>query len=467
MKLTRRSFIKSTSAGVMGLGIGENILASPKKEMAWTNGMKINPNISNTKVVCCYDPDMYPGEPSSNFSTVNQTVNANKVYSNMDEMAKKLTGKNDATEAWKTIFRSGKSWEETRVAIKVNCINTQHLNRVAIIKKISDVLVGFGVKPANIILYDGCSDAMGDDKRPKFNVYASLTDSSKILATVSQRFNALNGTTAVTISGASEIVCAKDLVDGNIDILIDIAVNKGHGSEYGGVTLCMKNHFGTFVNSSGSGAGNLHANVAPNALYNINKHDAILGGNPVRQQLCIIDSLLASQGGPMNGPNSTATGGKPCRIIMGTFAPTVDYCCVKKVREGVNKWTHNNTVVNRFLSEFGYSESDIEWIEFTPQVNVTNYPEKSNKYRLDFILSNSSIKKVVKTFYIPENVPFVNLTVYDLRGMRLGSESVNITSEGKILWNGKINNSNIADGKYLIKLSSQKFERSDFIELIR
>ena len=40
--------------------------------------------------------------------------------------------------------------------------------------------------------------------------------------------------------------CLQYLVDGSVDILINIAMCKGHSDKFGGFTMTMKNHFGTF-----------------------------------------------------------------------------------------------------------------------------------------------------------------------------------------------------------------------------
>jgi hypothetical protein len=107
------------------------------------------------------------------------------------------------------------------------------------------------------------------------------------------------------------------------------------------------------------------------AIFNINKHAAILGGNPVRQQLCIVDGLLA------NGGNSAIWSVRANRIVMGTFAPIVDYFAATKLllnstimaagpmpALGV---TNANTLLPQFLTSFGYAATDaLQWVECTP-----------------------------------------------------------------------------------------------------
>jgi hypothetical protein len=179
----------------------------------------------------------------------------------------------------------------------------------------------------------------------------------------------LGGMTPVTITSASHPTsCVTNLAvtsANTIDILVDIAVVKVHsgpGTSYsfGSCSLCMKNHLGTFNNASGTdGATGLHSLAA---ICEINKHAAILGGNPVRQQLCIVDSLLAN-GNSAGGSWDT----RADRIVMGTFAPIVDYLTAMRIMADVMGKPDRNNNLPKFLTNFGYTETDaLQWIEYLP-----------------------------------------------------------------------------------------------------
>jgi hypothetical protein len=184
----------------------------------------------------------------------------------------------------------------------------------------------------------------------------STTDATKIPGVLSNQNDALGGTTSAKLPDGSSVQCTKQIADGTVDILINIANNKGH-TLFGGSTLCMKNHFGTLAPN--------HNNIAT-YVSNINKSDAILGGNPVRQQLCFIDSLFANKAQNSGTPEAT-----PGYLIMGTFAPAVDYLTVKKVREAVMGATHDASIVNSFMTNFGYTTSDPVWV-LVPPATSTN-----------------------------------------------------------------------------------------------
>jgi len=375
----RRDFLKTaaaSAAGAIGLGALRFDKATAQSTGGWVSGLQVNPAIDNKRVVCCHDPNMLTATPTNVTMTAqNNAVNASLVASNLDQMVMQLAQKSTATDAWSTIFRSSKPWASTKVAIKTNAIQGQNGNhpRVAIIKKLCDVFIDqLGVPAANIILYDANSDASS-----VYSTYSSLTDATKIRATVSKYAQSLGGMVPVTIAGSTKSISAPaDLVNGVIDILVAISalkVHSGPGTSYGfgSCSLCMKGHLGTFINQGSDAAPSSTGLHVLEAIFNINKHAAILGGNPVRQQLCIVDALLA------NGGSSATWSVRTDRIVMGTFAPTVDYLAATKLllnstimaggpmpATGV---TNANLLLPQFLTSFDYAATDnLQWIEGTP-----------------------------------------------------------------------------------------------------
>jgi hypothetical protein len=382
----RRDFLKTAAAGAAG-AMGISALRFDKlfaqSTGGWVSGMQVNPAIDNKRVICCHDPKMLGNYPSSGaVSTVwasqNSYVDPATVSQNLEQMAMQLAQKNTAADAWSTIFQkpTGKAWASTKVAIKVNAIQSTTGNhpRVAIVKKICDVLIDqLGVSAANIIV----CDAHEDPSLLYNTTYVSLTDATKIRATVSKYAQSLGGMVPVTIAASTKSISAVgDLVNGVIDILVNIAVLKVHSGpgtsyQFGSCSLCMKNHLGTFINQGTYASPSSTGLHSLDAICNINKHAAILGGNPVRQQLCIVDGLMA------NGGNSATANVRADRIVMGTFAPIVDYLTATSIllnstimatgpmpALGV---TNAAVYLPQFLTSFGYSATDtLQWVECTP-----------------------------------------------------------------------------------------------------
>ena len=463
----RRDFLKPAAVGAMGITAAkfDTIFASPK---AWTNGMQINPAIDNKRVICCHDTKMLANLPANtNWASQNNAVDAARVASNMDQMAMLLAKKTTAADAWSTIFQkpAAKTWASLKVAIKVNAIlgSTGNHPRVAIVKKICDVLVDqLGVLPANIVLFDAT-----DNAATTYTSYASLTDPTKIRATVSTlaQSTLLGGMTPVTITSASHpISCVTNLVNGIIDILVNIAVMKEHSGPgtsylYGSCSLCMKNHLGTFNNASGSdGATGLHS---LDAICEINKHDAVIGGTPPRQQLCILDSLLAN-GNSAGGSWDTRVD----RLVMGTFAPTVDYLSATKILDNVMGKPDRNNNLPKFVTNFGYTETEVQnaWVEYVPGTGIVDPPSREYSGRLVKVaLSNPSFKRANAQFLIPHTAGPMKVSIIDGRGKLLRALSTSL-DETVIVWDGRSKGgTTVSTGNYFVKIIAGTIERAGTI----
>jgi hypothetical protein len=141
-----------------------------------------------------------------------------------------------------------------------------------------------------------------------------------------------------------------------VDILVNIAQCKGHARRFGGFTMTMKNHLGTFEPKHAHGWG------SSDYLFAVNKTPEILGSMSSdsgrvlfpRQQLCLIDALWASKGGP-DGDASC----QPNRLFMGVFSPVLDYVVASRFRHEVMKWEVDMGVLPRFLEEYGFRKEDL------------------------------------------------------------------------------------------------------------
>jgi hypothetical protein len=297
----------------------------------------------------------------------------------------------------------------------------------------------------------------------------SLTDATKIRVTVSAMAQSplLGGMTPVTIASADHpAACVANLVNGTIDILVNMAIIKVHSGPgtsylYGSCSLCMKNHLGTFNNADGkNGATGLHS---LDAICEINKHDAVIGGTPPRQQLCIIDALLAN-GNSAGGSWDTRVD----RIVMGTFAPTVDYLTAMRIMNDVMGKPDRNNNVPKFVTNFGYTEAEVQntWIEFAPGTGVVN--PQSREYSGRFVtlaLSHSSFKRALAKFIIPHTAGDLHVSILDGRG-RLIRTLLASSYETIIVWDG-LNNSGttVSMGNYFIKITTGTLERAGTINV--
>jgi hypothetical protein len=152
---------------------------------------------------------------------------------------------------------------------------------------------------------------------------------------------------------------------------------------------------------------------------------------------------------------------------MGTFAGAVDYCFVKKIREGIQKATHDSNIP-KFMTGFGYAETDPEWVEITPTGVTTekvNHPESHEV--LTFSLQSPSLHQTTVRFSVPSEMPApVTCRIFDIRG-QLVKEISGQTRNG-ILWDGKATSGTmIPTGNYVIEIRGEQFRTAQTITVIR
>ena len=314
----------------------------------------VHPNVDNLRVIGITDENMTRDhDPNCSWPRQEELVISKAVWENVDKLACKLVGTGNTTEAWRTIFIKPprKTWSDTIVAVKTNHIARQH-TRSAVMAKICHTLTRtIGVKPDNIHIYDACHGYSMNQDTP----FSGLPEGSRIE-------NDWGGSTILTPipepwkKGKRGTRCLKYLVDGSVDILINIALCKGHSSQFGGFTMTMKNHFGTFSPRPGHGWG------STDYLMAINRTPEILGDMDgksgkvrfPRQQLCLIDVLWAGKGGPGGNPSH-----QPNFLAMGVLSPVVDYQMATRFRAEKMGWSLNRKVTQRMLTDFGYDKGDL------------------------------------------------------------------------------------------------------------
>ena len=352
-KISRRQFMKKTI--VMGTAIAAFPTVISRESQAKNIAkVVVHPNVDNLRVVGITDTAMTKAyEPVSSWAIQNKLVVSKAVWENIDKLACGLAETGNPTEAWRSIFIKppGKSWSDTVVAIKTNNIALQH-TRSAVMAKICHTLTHMlGVSPFNISIYDACHGSTIRKNTP----FLGLPEGCR----VENKWGGSSSLTSIPApwkNGKEKSKCLKHLVDGSVDILINIAMCKGHSQRFGGFTMTMKNHFGTFSPSPG------HEKGGQDYLIAINRTPEILGEMDKRtrkilfprQQLCLVDALWASKGGPGGNPTH-----QPNFLAMGVLSPIVDYQVATKFRGERMGWQPNMKTTHRMLTDFGYDEGDL------------------------------------------------------------------------------------------------------------
>jgi len=352
-RISRRQFMKRAIITSAAMAAFPEVLI-PKARAAWDRKTIVHPNVNNLRVVGITDAGMTKAnEPISSWARQEKLVIREVVGENIDKLACRLAETRNPAEAWRAIFIKPprKPWSETVIAIKTNNIALQH-TRSAVMAKICHTLTNIlGVKPSNIHIYDAVHGRAMSKNTP----FAGLPEGCRI----EDQWGGI--TTLTNVPGpwkkhGGQSKCLKHLVDGSVDILINIAMCKGHSDKFGGFTMTMKNHFGTFDPSPG------HRRGALDYLMAINQTPEILGPLDTRsgkvlyprQQLCLVDALWASEGGPGGYPRH-----QPNFLAMGVFSPVVDYIVSTKFRDEQMRWEPDMEATRRMLTDFGFEEKDL------------------------------------------------------------------------------------------------------------
>ncbi|MDY7030698.1 MAG: DUF362 domain-containing protein, partial [Thermodesulfobacteriota bacterium] len=351
--ISRRRFLKNTMVTGAAISAFPSVFIR-KAEGKWTQKSIVHPNVDNLRVVSIIDQRMTQGKNvASPWKSQEKLVVTDVVWENIDKLACALVQTKNSHDAWKGIFIKPpiKSWSDTVVAIKTNNIAKQH-TRSAVMGKICHTLTDtVGIKPTNIHIYDAVHGKRMSTETP----FSGLPEGCRI----EDRWGGITRPTYVSSPNErykGKTKCLKHLVTGHVDILINIAMCKGHSERFGGFTMTMKNHLGTFSPAPAHQGGDLDYVIA------INQSSEILG--PMnkktgvvlypRQQLCLIDGLWASKGGPGGYPTD-----QPNFLAMGVMSPAVDYQVATKFRDEKMGWNVNRTATRQILTDFGYTESDL------------------------------------------------------------------------------------------------------------
>ena len=249
---TRRHFLKEVALLSAAAGAFPFVFV-PKARAQWSPGTRVHPQIDNLRVVTITDPAMIKADSTGiPWARQEELVNTKTVWEDMDRLACALAQTKDPEKGWKAIFIKppGKSWSDTVFAIKTNHISQQH-TRSAVMSKCCRVATEIlGVKPSNVHIYDACHGSSMAKDTP----FSGLPEGVRVENT----WGGSNTPTPIPKpwgDGSETSRCIEPLVKGAVDILVNISMCKGHSSTFGGFTLTMKNHFGTFDPSPGHRQG--------------------------------------------------------------------------------------------------------------------------------------------------------------------------------------------------------------------
>jgi hypothetical protein len=491
----RRNFLKSTAAGVAGLAIlgpamKKACAADLPVKLIPLNTTKINTDIENLRVAYITDAAMVRSGTWGNFRTFNDPANTasgcvySVVKSNMDKLACALANKTNATEAWDTIFKipSTKQWSGAKAAIKINSIGDAngcvHAS-VPIVAKIVEVLMAKGMPASNINVFDmtmSGAKAIYDT----FRGAGKSLPAGLVFSGVGGDAGTNNNSYNATFPGGYSMP-ASMCIDG-ADIYVNIANNKGHDryDMFSGVTMCLKNNFGTIT----FGHSDMdHLAAANSCDYLIGNPSATM---PAKQQLCIVDSLWL--GNPGDWAGSAGNNNNANSIVMGTFAGAVDYVAALKIRSpkfpaGTGSPAWNQTIVTQFMTKFGYTTADITTImtETTAagkglvdaskiavnEIVPHNFANLERHGYVRFSVSGNGIRPFSANLYLAQGENARSAAIYTVQGRLVRTLPVG-RGTSMISWDGRTDGGRVTGaGNYIVRIAGQKTTAAEQITVRR
>lgn len=347
-KLNRRAFVKASAVGVVAASI----------PLSGCNDDD-DPVVDDDETTEEEDDTTTDSEDGDVKSAVAQAM--------IDESIMQLTGETEVGAAWKSLMPDITT--SSVIAIKVNCrseaLPTHPEVTYAVAAGLAQMDIDGGSFPENNIhIYD--------------NFKSYLTESGYTENSSSEGVQCYQETDhsseSYSINGISQKICS--LVHDTADYLINIGVLKNHSS-MAGVTLCMKNHFGSIDNPR-----ILHVNYGDPYIGALNAIEPIFG----KQVLAILDGVLgAAEGGPYGAATFVEN-----KIIMSQDTVAVDYLGREILREQESSTVEWATYIDS-AADYGIGTNDPEKMEI---VTITN-PSTDNTIETTAASSGETLCRVV------------------------------------------------------------------------
>jgi uncharacterized protein (DUF362 family) len=431
--IERRNFLKALSlTGAGSMLLSNSILAKPTSK-----------NETTSRVVIVSD-DNASDKPT-------KKLNARVIQTMVDKGIMQYTGLNSIGEAWKSIF-SGITISSV-IGLKVSTLfgasnNGTHPEiAYAVVEGLKKMdFNGTSFPENNIIIFDFKGNNL------EYKGYKMNEGSTGVRCYASKSYsNEYNLPDNIKVKLSS-------IITSEIDFLINIAYLKHHSLS--GVSLCLKNHYGSLEDPS----------------INDLMHDLPRCGNPYisaitalepiksKQMFCMIDAIYGiTKYGP-SGPIDC----NPNKIIMGQDVVAVD--CVGREMlktKGLSDIDYSRTKhIDTAATTYNLGTNDLTKIEqveiVTTSIINMEQVDKVRNYPNPFSESTTINFELLKN-------EVVNLNIFDYSG-KLIIKLVNKKLEaGKhsILWNGNdINGTGVKSGVYLAELRTKSFKKTLIIQKI-
>jgi hypothetical protein len=376
----------------------------------------------------------------------------------LDEGLVALTDAPSPQAAWQSLLAGLTA--ETTLGIKVNCASAALPSHpevsYAIAESLAEIELAFGSYNLNQILIWERTDweltAAG---------YSINTSSSGVRCFGTTHQGVGFDSTSIDVDGTTQFVsrCYSD----HSAYLINLSCLKNHG--IAGVTLSLKNHYGTIHNAYALHSGNCDPGIpALNA--------ALRDTYGERERLCICDALFGIRTGGPTGPPQFTYGG----LVLSTDPVAVDAICRQILEDnGCNTIGMSSHIDTASEEPYNLGMSDLAQIELIeiinpsgsvgtetepiPAENITLGPPRPEPF---------SSQTTVPLILTHEET--IRLTVHDIKGRRVATLFRGGLSAGnhRFTWTGTDDTgSPVPSGGYVVQLSTNREAQSRRVTLVR
>jgi hypothetical protein len=154
---------------------------------------------------------------------------------------------------------------------------------------------------------------------------------------------------------------------------------------------------------------------------------------------------------------------------MGTCAPVVDYLTVKKIREEDMGASHTSSIIDKYMTEFGYSTSDVTdfvYVDPTPNKKTSQTVKSKKVATLRITIPN----RTPLAFDITSNARPIFIDIRDLAGRTIQSLSLSQSTTKKLhaSWDGRdYSGAAVGAGMYLVTVRQNGRMQSKKIRVVR
>jgi len=383
------------------------------------------------------------------------TINASTVQVMVDAGIKSLAQLPDVGEAWKSLF-PGIDPTKT-IAIKVNCINSSVPTHPEVTYAVANGLkqMNFGgtyFPENNIILFDRKNSEL-------YNAgYTLNTSSTGIRCFGTNEGGVGYGSQTYQINGSGQKI--SNILETMADYLINISVLKNHSTA--GVTLCLKNHYGT-CNDPDS----MHSNHADPFIPALNALPVIAS----KQVLNICDALF---GVIMFGPGGQPQI-EPQTIIMSQDIVAVDYWGRDMLYEyGCSTIGRAHHVDTAAQAPYNLGTNDPQQMEIISIIDPTtgisgNEPVAPGNFVLQQNYPNPFNNWTKIRFYLPQETS-ARLEIFDTNGRLVTTILKDNLRAGwhSYYWSGRNSSrTQAASGLYICRLTAGSFQKSIILQFVK